>query len=106
MFDDFFHEEDVAIETFSYGKQFLGLSPTEISKYDYILVNHTLLDMLGVDLVKELPPERGNICIISTYGKAVTPLDKDTLGITGDFEKIDREAIVNWYKKTVMERQQ
>lgn len=105
MFDDFFHEENVEIETFPYGKEFLGLTPTQINKYDYILVNHTLLDMRGVDLIRELPPERGEICIISTYGNAVTPLEKDTLGITGDFEKIDRESILNWYKKTVMEKQ-
>jgi len=68
-------------------------------KFGFIIIDHTLLDMSGAQLVKLIKPAlESEIALISTYGNALTTPEKKGLGVSGDFRKTDLKSIQNWFE--------
>ena len=94
------HSEEIGkkITIFSNGNDFIKIGPDEAEKFDFIIIDHSLIDMTGVELVKSIRPWiPSKICLISTYGNALTSIQKKSLGVSGDFQKLDIDSIINWF---------
>jgi len=104
LFEDFFDDEPAIINYFGVGAAFLEISPDLMATFDYIVINHNLFDMKGIDLLSRCRQFfKGKVCIISSFGSAVTPEEMIKFDISGDFEKQDRESLLDWYNDRVPE---
>jgi len=106
IFIDHFSSMNVNITIFDSGDSFLSLKNKEAHKLDLLIIDHTLHDMKGADCIRLLRPAiTAEICVISTYGKAVPDEFRKKYNITGDYNKMDFDKIEAWYRYFKHERE-
>jgi len=96
LFLDFFKENFNIVPRFFESASKFSIS--DARSLDFIIVDHTLKDGSGINLIQKIRPHtRAAICLISTYGKILTPINKTLLGVSGDLSKTDMRSVGDWY---------
>ncbi len=93
-----FSDIGIKVTCFTCGESFIKVTPSDAMRFGFIIIDHTLSDMTGVQLVKLIKPAlESEICLVSTYGNALTIPEKKGLGVSGDFQKTNMEDILSWF---------
>lgn len=96
LFEDYFISELNIIPKFV--QRIRDFPLKEASTIDFLIVDHSLLDGSGVDFIERIRPyTEAQICIISTYGNVLKPIERALLSISADLKKTDVKSILCWY---------
>lgn len=96
MFEDYFTSELNIIPKFVQRIKEFPLK--EASTIDFLIVDHSLLDGSGIEFIEQIRPyTEAQICVISTYGSVLKPIERALLGISADLKKTNVKSIVDWY---------
>ena len=101
LMKDFFEENNIKYEMYGSGVDFLSLNTFQISDIEFLILDHSILDVDSIGLLRTFRKINPNakVCMISTYGNAVELHNILDLDITCDSRKIDLDKILSWINK-------
>lgn len=102
LINEAFELDDFKVSAYLNKSEFFEINKNKSQDIEIMIVDHSLFDCAGVEIVEELRKENSTakVCVVSVDGDCMSKEIKQALNITADLRKTDILGIKEWISKT------